>query len=162
MLSKVLKEAVQPKRVKDNPGFTALDSIQQAIEQMEQQKALLENQLQTAQDEIDSVKDFRDMHSQKIETWKIQDECRDALRKANPKVQIAVAPWDEYKAALGEVLIRNALQPLPEIRVCFLDPQPADNDTKAKKIVAAFGKYGVEVYSLEGQYPNVTSTLRSS
>ena len=84
-ISRLFTEAVQPRRVKGNPAASALESVQQAIDQMETQKARLEEQLQSAQEEIDGVKNFRDIHVKKVETWKKQDQYREALRKSFPQ-----------------------------------------------------------------------------
>lgn len=157
-ISRLFNEAVQPRKVKGNPAASALESVQLAIEQMEQQKHRLEEDLENAQREIDSVKSFREQHVKKVSTWKIQDECRELLRRENPDVQVAVAPWEEYKAALGEILFRNVSKPHQTLRVYFLEPEPEDAN-KVKKIVTAYGKYNVEVYGLTGTYPDMKASL---
>ena len=152
-MGKLLKEVVQPKKPKGNPAKSALETVQQAIEQLELQKDTLEHQLETAKQEIESVKGFRDDHVKKIETWKVQDEYRRTLRQNNPDVQVTVAPWDEYKAALGEVLVKNFTQKLPKMRIYFIGDRPND-ETRVHKILGTYKKHGVEVYSLTGTYPS--------
>src|SRR5690348_6316040 len=78
---------------------TAIDAIEQQKAAIESQKEALEEQLASTQADLEGMRDFRDMHAEKIDTWKKQDEYTGKLRRRNPNIQIGVSTWTDYKAA---------------------------------------------------------------
>ena len=125
---------------------SAIDAIEQQKATIETQRAALQDQLTATQADLEGMKNFRDMHAEKMETWKKQDEYTSKLRRRNPNIQIGVSSWTDYKAALGDVLIHNAVKPYKRIQVYFLGTVP-DQDS-LNKILPGYHAYDVEVWSL--------------
>jgi hypothetical protein len=127
-------------------ALTALQEVESAIDAIERQKETIEAQLLATQTDLEEMKNFREMHSEKVATWKKQDELGNKLRQSTLNTQITVAAWSDYKAALGELLIRNAAKPMKELRVYFLGEVP--DETRLKKIIPGYAAYGVQTWSL--------------